>query len=313
MRTIELYQIQYAFVVGPSNDLNALASKIIKDEALFAQIEQDYNAHPQTFKKEYVAAKVAHLSNKWMYCWLLLNHYFQKALFVHFVNNSDRLEREQLKENGWMFPAEFSGYHVSFANENMSVEECYVRFFDKHFDKLFNKRLTDYTIKCTFDDSRVNYYYQQAIACYKNNCYYACVVALFPIIEYLHKRLTDFDESKLYQIKNNLGKVSNKVGSIQPVYSDQSTINYYVELVNQFNDLAKNHYFKTSVGAEEEPKIVNRNRIMHGIFTREISQGDCLQLFCVVSNMCLLQSMVDANDYMKEIDVQLEQLKQQQD
>ena len=311
MRTIQLYQIQYSYVVGSAYDLNILAPKIVKDEEIFQQIEQDYKSNPQAFKTEYVSAKSAHLSNKWMYCWLLLHHYSEKAL-LQFVNPSAAIEKEQLRSLGWMFPADLLGYRVKTSNDIQATEQAYVNFFDKYFDQLFNKNLSDYTFKVTSEGYRVDNYYQQAIACYKNNCYYACVASLFPIIEYLHKRLTNFDESKLYQIKNNLGKASNKVVGIQPVYEYQSNFSYHVDLVNQFNDLATNHYFKTSVGAEDEPQIVNRNRIMHGIFTREISRKDCLQLFCVISNMSILQSMVDASDYLKELDAQLAQLKQEQ-
>ena len=311
MRTIQLYQIQYSYVVGSAYDLNILAPKIVEDEALFQQIEQDYKSNPQAFKIEYVSAKTSHLSNKWMYCWLLLHHYSEKAL-LQFVHPTDNFEKQQLKNLGWMFPADLLGYRVKTTDDILATEQAYINFFHKYFDQLFNKRLSDYTIKVTPEGHRVDDYYQQAIACYKNDCFYACVASLFPIIEYLHKRLSNFDESKLYQIKNNLGKVSNKVEGIQPVFSYQSNFSYHADLVEQFNDLATNHYFKTSVGAEDEPQIVNRNRIMHGIFTREISRKDCLQLFCVISNMSILQSMVDASDYLKEIDSQLAQLKQEQ-
>ena len=50
---------------------------------------------------------------------------------------------------------------------------------------------------------------------------------------------------------------------------------------------------------------------MHGLFSREISQKDCLQLFCVISNMVVIKSIIDANEMMNKTIEELKQLQQE--
>ena len=75
--------------------------------------------------------------------------------------------------------------------------------------------------------------------------------------------------------------------------------------------MAKNHYFNKSLDRQIEPEIINRNRIMHGLFSREISQKDCLQLFCVISNMVVIKSIIDANEMLNKTIEELKQLQQE--
>ena len=96
--------------------------------------------------------------------------------------------------------------------------------------------------------------------------------------------------------------------NVKQIYNIQ--IEYYKNLVKQFNELAKKHYFKKSLGRKNEPTIINRNRIMHGLFSREISQKDCLQLFCVISNMVVIKNIIDANERMNVIENELAKLQE---
>lgn len=61
----------------------------------------------------------------------------------------------------------------------------------------------------------------------------------------------------------------------------------------------------------EELYMRNFDRIMHGLFSREISQKDCLQLFCVISNMVVIKSIIDANESMNNTIGELNQLQQE--
>lgn len=89
------------------------------------------------------------------------------------------------------------------------------------------------------------------------------------------------------------------------------TPDVFLQLSNgNFNDLAENHYFNKSLDRQNEPEIINRNRIMHGLFSREISQKDCLQLFCVISNMVVIKSIIDANEMMDKTIEEMKQLQQ---
>ena len=114
---------------------------------------------------------------------------------------------------------------------------------------------------------------------------------------------------KFYKIKNNLESITEKVESVKQIYVTRIT--YYINLIKQLNDLAKNHYFNKSLDRQSEPEIINRNRIMHGLFSREISQKDCLQLFCVISNMVVIKSIIDANEMLNKTIEELKQLPQE--
>ena len=48
---------------------------------------------------------------------------------------------------------------------------------------------------------------------------------------------------------------------------------------------------------------------MHGLFTREISQKDCLQLFCVISNMIVIKNIIEANNKLNHVSEELKALK----
>ena len=119
--------------------------------------------------------------------------------------------------------------------------------------------------------------------------------------------MNNFNNNEFYKIKNHLESITEKVEAVKQIYVTRIT--YYINLVKQFNDLAENHYFNKSLDRQNEPEIINRNRIMHGLFSREISQKDCLQLFCVISNMVVIKSIIDASEMM---DKTLEEWKQVQ-
>lgn len=119
--------------------------------------------------------------------------------------------------------------------------------------------------------------------------------------------MNNFNENRFYKIKENLENLENKIENIHQIYNIK--ISYYINIVKQFNDLAKNHYFNISLDRTTEPNIINRNRIMHGLFTREISQKDCLQLFCVISNMIVIKNIIEANNKLNHVSEELKALK----
>ena len=95
----------------------------------------------------------------------------------------------------------------------------------------------------------------------------------------------------------------------------ESQKEYYKELIESNPDFIFVGIYADTVSGlkkkdrQNEPEIINRNRIMHGLFSREISQKDCLQLFCVISNMVVIKSIIDASEMM---DKTLEEWKQVQ-
>lgn len=294
--------MEQEYIVGDVKNLQALKEKIETDDVLLKEIEEDFNQNPIQFKNEYINAKTNHLKNRYMYYWSFLKWYFDKALFSERTTFLD-FQKEEMKKQGWMFPFEFINTRIATSGGvNVTTEELYMRNFDRLFDELFGFNIGE-------KNSRIDRYYKQAIFNYKNKCYYSCAVSLFPIIESYHQYMNNVNDNVFYKIKNNLESITEKVEGVKQIYVIKIT--YYINLIKQFNNLAKNYYFNTSLDRRNEPKIINRNRIMHGLFSREISQKDCLQLFCVISNMVVIKSIIDANEMMNKTIEEFKQLQQE--
>lgn len=296
MREIALYKLQPDYIVGSTDNIDTLSAKISEDDKMLKLIEQDYNSNHEKFKKEYICAMLNYKKNLHLYSWLVLKKYYEEAYMEETV--FPNYQMEEMKSYGWMFPQHCINYKIKSSGlYPKTTEELYIEFFDLYFDGLFGFCIG-------VKDSVIDNYYKQAINCYKNNNYYSCVVSLFPIIEALHQYINRFDKDEFYRIKNNLEKVSNNICQVVDIYAVK--VNYYINLVNQFNDLAENHYFKNNVKRKEEPEIINRNRIMHGLFTRVVSKKDCLQLFCTISNLVVIHQIINHNEIYnntaKEID-----------
>ena len=301
MREITIYKMKPVYVAGEVENIIALEKKLTADKEVLAQIERDYNQSQDEFRCEYITAKRNYLSNVHFYYWLVLKKYFDDALVSEMPSFPD-YQKEEMRRQGWMFPQAFINSRITTSgNVNVTTEELYIRNFDRMFDDLFNFSIGE-------PNSRIDRYFKQAIINYKNQCYYSCVVSLFPIIESYHQYITNFNEDSFYRIKDNLDVVKEKIKNVNQVYSIR--IEYYINIARQFNDLAKNHYFSVSLDRTNEPEIINRNRIMHGLFTREISQKDCLQLFCALSNMIVIKTILDANEMLDKLSKELNQLKQ---
>lgn len=300
MREIFIFQMNPKFIIGDTQNLQELKEKITRDATLLSQIKVDYDKDPDNFKNEFISAKINHLKNQYLYNWLFLKWHFDQALISDKESNPD-YQKEEMKKKGWMFPLYFINTSIRTSGDiQISIEELYIRYFDKLFDELFNFTIGE-------PNSRIDRYFKQAIFNYKNQCYYSCAVSLFPIIESYHQFINNFNQDCFYKIKDNLDDVAEKIEHVKQIYAIQ--IDYYKNLVQQFNELAKKHYFKKSVSRKNEPEIINRNRIMHGLFSREISQKDCLQLFCVISNMVVIKNIIDANDNMNKIEEEIAKLK----
>ena len=301
MRKINIFQMEPEFILSDLQNLQAFEKKLNEDAVLLLQIEVDYNNNRNKYNEEFVSAKINHLKNQHLYYWLFLKWYFDQAINSEIKTFPD-FQKEELRKKGWMLPLYFINKSIrATGGSPVTTEDLYVRNMDRLFDTLFNFNMGE-------KNSKIDRYYQQAIFNYKNHCYYSCAVSLFPIIESYHQFINDFNEDSFYRIKDNLNRVSEKMNSVKQIYNIQ--IEYYKNLVKQFNELAKDHYFKKSLSRKNEPAIINRNRIMHGLFTREISQKDCLQLFCVISNMVIIKNIIDANERMNEIEKEISKIKE---
>ena len=297
MREINVYEMLPEYISGSSENYLNLKEKIDKDRLILADIMRDYEKDEVMYREEYKAAYKKFLINQYWYGWSFLHMHDGKAVLADVFQCFDN-QKEELKRRGWMIPPSFMNKRIT-TPYNMTTEELYIDHFDAFFDQYFNISIDE-------EDSRIDRYYKQAIANYKNECFYACAVSLFPIIESYHKHINDYDDDKIYKIKNKLSDVTDKVLGLRKTI--ECGVKYYTKLIEQFNELAQKHYFNTSTDMTDEPEIINRNRIVHGIFSREIDEKDCLQLFCVITNLVFIKQLIEANKTMVAAVEELERL-----
>ena len=280
MSNIEPYSAM-TYTMDLTKNILELKEKIAEDEKVLTGLKKD-----EISEKEYYINTHIHYQNKHLYYVLILRHEFGKNIIA---NSFSKTYYDVLFQKGWiMFRQDFriSGY------SSEDSEQLWVNFFHERFSTYFPSSIS-------FDSKIANIYYQQCRLAYSNNAYYICAQGLFPVIEYLHKIVGKFNGETIFRIKNNFDKTKEQVESITQPF--KTNIDFYVRMIDNVNLLIKEHIFSKSIEKDEEPLIINRNRISHGIFTREVDKKDCLQLFCVVMALKGLSDIIETDKRRKEI------------
>lgn len=268
------------YTMDLSKNILELREKIATDEKALVSLNQDNTTEKELYTNLYI-----HNRNKYLYYELILRNEFGKRI----IGNSYSKTYDFLYQKGWiMFRQDFrvSGY------SNKDSEQLYVDFFHEYFHTYFPSSIS-------FDSKIANAYYQQCRLAYVNDAYYICSQGLFPVIEYLHKLVGKFDGESIFRIKENFDKTKEQVESISQPF--KTNIDFFVRMIDNVNLLIKEHIFSKSIEKDEEPSIINRNRVSHGIFTREIDKKDCLQLFCVVMALKSLSDIIETDNRRKNI------------
>ncbi|MDD4156724.1 MAG: hypothetical protein PHY08_09150 [Candidatus Cloacimonetes bacterium] len=298
MREIELYQSEEKYSLSYIEDIIALNEKLPKDSLVLAAIKKDYDADNQEFEYEYKKAELAYNINLYNYYHYYVLDFFYRAIEGSLRNYQiGKSDFDILKEKGWLIFD--TNFHIM-TFDNRTVEQRYQDYFFTSFDNIFAR------IVIGEKGSPIDNYYKQSIDCFKHRLYFNCSLGLFSIIESLHQSLAKYDGSDFYEIKKNLDKVKDNVKEItQPIKTE---VKHFQNLIDQLNDLISNHYFKRSKAIEDEPQIICRNRIAHGILSRDVSEKDCLQLFCVARTLNLLLTLKSADDNMKALEPKVQEL-----
>lgn len=279
MNKIESYSAM-TYTMDLSKNILELRDKIAVDEESINSFNKDYITEKEYYKNLFI-----HNQNKYLYYELILRNEFGKSLLGNFYSKT----YDSLYQKGWiMFRQDFrvSGF------PNKDSEHLYVDFFHEHFQTYFPSSIS-------FDSEIANAYYQQCRLAYVNDAYYICVQGLFPIIEYLYKKVGKFDGQSIFRIKKSFDKTKEQVELITQPF--KTNIDFFVRMIDNVNLLIKDHIFSKSIEKDHEPSIINRNRVSHGIFTREIDKKDCLQLFCIVMALKSLSDIIETDYRRKKI------------
>lgn len=188
------------------------------------------------------------------------------------------------QQDGWFIWLQTFTF-FSVAIESTDTDEQFTYWFDKYFDKHF---------------SNINFggrYFAEAAINYKSGNYYSCVCGLFPLIEFLERRISNFDGEKVFHIKKALDESQVK---------DLSGYKkYFEEFERNLNQFLKDNIYAISTEADKEPKFICRNRVLHGIFTRKINKTDCLKLFCIVKSMVQFANWLHSLEEIKRLEAEL--------
>ena len=221
---------------------------------LHEKIEKDRKILKQFNDKDNL---LAFKTNEYLYHWLICNGVATNGLISE--------ERLSYSKSGWFIWLQ--NYDMHAAKEFHGIDEQYTYWFDKYFDKYFNSGL---------DDSEN---FKQVIECYKGNLLFPCACGLFSIIEFYLRRIFKFDGKDIFRVRKELE------GSAIPEISGYKK--YFMDFEKALRDYLSENYYAKSLESDSEPVEMNRNRIMHGIFTREISKTDCLKEFCIVRSLIM--------------------------
>lgn len=143
---------------------------------------------------------------------------------------------------------------------------CFPRYADLLFDDLRKTDINKSDLK-------------SAIFCFQNQQYKACSLLLFGII----------DAELIYKMPKSC-KAGNRrpsgIGAINALKRNEESkrqLSLLLHGVNLFSCLET--FFANGNDFEDEPAIINRNFIAHGMNKREVCQQDCVQLFLALYNL----------------------------
>ncbi len=154
-----------------------------------------------------------------------------------------------------------------------SADRIALKYFNKKgLESLFQKMRKQKIKKCDLES---------AIFCFENKQYKACSLILFGIID-----------SKMISLQSHIDKTINrKVGKraveklekalIQKCYNKKYYFItfYYLSLFECLNII-----FANGGDFKEEPPIINRNFVSHGMNKRKVRRKDCIKVFLALYN-----------------------------
>jgi len=125
--------------------------------------------------------------------------------------------------------------------------------------------------------------FSEAIDDYNDKRYKSCACILFSLIDArLIRMQTEKEQGKLVRRKVGKGAVEK---SRDKILNDSDIENKFFTVLrfeNVYTCLAK--FFEDGKNFVEQPEVINRNFLAHGMLTRRVSKRDCDQLFLLYYN-----------------------------
>lgn len=144
--------------------------------------------------------------------------------------------------------------------------------------ELFLKNNNEYLMNVINDSRRFDFlknklaHYNDAVIAFENKAYYSACAALFTIADYLLSTITN----------NPTTGTSKRYTPLEEHLKNNEYFGLFV--CTAFMTL--NTFFQnTDFSKDPEPDILNRHWLLHGRYSRDITQYDCIKLFCLIHTL----------------------------
>ncbi|MBP7021469.1 MAG: hypothetical protein KBC30_06610 [Planctomycetes bacterium] len=181
---------------------------------------------------------------------------------------------------GWTIPPEMplQAYIIAPKNSKNAYNMMEPYISDNHMERVFDMLRKMENI----NDSNLN----EVIECFKSKHYTGCAGILFPMIDSMSIRYRSNEKQKavcLRAIKKYFGSI--KLTNIEEI------ISFILYKENIFTALKI--FFKHGDDFKNEPEILNRNFLLHGMMDRDVTKEDCIKLFLLLYNFTQFMNFFD--------------------
>ncbi|MBQ3527538.1 MAG: hypothetical protein IJA52_03185 [Clostridia bacterium] len=203
-------------------------------------------------------------------------------------------EKQKLKDSytewgkyGWSYNT--TSRYNDFSNFPISLE---------YADEFMGKYCTDeeiINIKTKLSECELNINdLDEALFCFQQGKYKSCVLILFSLIDnLLIRRNKTFIDKKDKKVKVRLGGSAIKAVKEDSESDFEKGILFsHLIFLNTLTCLSK--IFEYGNNFEDQPKIINRNFVSHGMYEREVSRIDCFKVWSALYSFAVIYPTVES-------------------
>ena len=176
---------------------------------------------------------------------------------------------------GWSVPMNGTSLVLNYKPRKVSgIDRFMVRFFTKkNVEKSFKYLKTFSYFNCS--DIEESYW------CYKNKHYKACCLLLFSLVDSLIIKLEKQKETGRRSTNKNIEKIKKFIDN-----SEEEFIFYACKYYSTYESLLV--MYKNGEDFKNQPQVINRNFLSHGMLIKTITKIDCLKVLNLLESVCFL-------------------------
>lgn len=149
--------------------------------------------------------------------------------------------------------------------------------------------------------------FEEAIKDFDNHCYKSCAMMLYSLIDgrlirlqggpKAQKENSDTKKSKRKPVRYSGASAVNKINSkYNEIHEDEIESWFFSNLTRENLFCALAVLYANGNDFREQPDIMNRNFVDHGMLHRKVRRMDCIQLFLVYYNFLMFEERLTVED-----------------